>query len=471
MTTTISTQVVFIDLAAFSELDAFLYGGELAVTWFVGTVQKSNWFSIVPIFLRHDTVPNFNVKTSATINRTGDYALNTWFNVTLPQIMLSNDPSIYTGATVRWTKNLGHNLIRNLTLTHNELVTQQFTSEWLDMNFQFSCPANKRIGYRSMIGDVAANYIPQTAGIAVGSTTPINVPLPLWYCEDSGRALPIAALPFCETKINYDLRDYTELVVVYPGLAGVSGTRIATVNDVYVYNTTNIPSYINPHTYTTYAMVHNDERALMGSGTRDILMHQIQMAQTSPLNNVSSHPIQSFDIRFSNPIVGLFFAVKNVSIATFSSTSGQEHSNYTTEPGYSGVDPIASAQLLYENNLRMNMTSDYYSLIAPYYHSKTIPDEVGYHLHPYALDVYSLNPCGSTNYNKLSNVSLQFNMSQQATNAASLVNPVDQNNVPLVWPNAAGVNVPFPQSSTSIIIGKNHQLGRIGNGVFGFPTL
>lgn len=470
--TTNSVQVVFIDLAAFSELDAYLYGGQLSVTWFVGTVQKSNWFAIIPISLRHDTTPNFGIKTAATINRTGDYAINSWFRVQIPKIVLVADPNIYTGATLRWTRYLGHALFRKIQLTHNELVTQEFTSEWMDINFQFNVPADKRAGYRQMIGDVPLNYNARAPGQPVGDGNFINVPLPLWYAEDSGRALPIAALPYCETKINYDLRDWSELVVVYPGVTGVSGSRVATINDVFQYDAqTTKPAFVNPETYTTYAMVHNDERALMGNGNRDILMYQIQITQSAALSGVDQNQNQIFDIRFSNPIVALFFAIKNVSIHTFSPPSGQEHGNYTTELSYNGTDPISVATLLYENSIRTQMGGDYYSMVAPYYHSKTIPDEYGYHVHPYALDIFNLNPCGSTNYNKLANVSLQFKMSINAQNSYNKVNPVSQNNNPILWPDQTGTLKAMPQSGVSIIIGKNHQLGRVGNGTFGFPTL
>jgi len=476
MASTNSVQVGFIDLSAFSEIDAYLYGGQLSVTWFVGTVQKSNWFTIIPVSLRHDSTPNFGTKASALLNRTGDYAINTWFRVQIPQIVLIDDPNIYTGATLRWTRYLGHALFKKIQLTHNELVTQEFTSEWMDMNFQFNICANKRIGYRQMICDIPSYYNAQKPGVPVGDGGFLNIPLPLWYTEDSGRALPVAGIPFCETKINYDFRDWSELVVVFPGIQGVKGNRIATVNDVFQYSTQSAPTvkpaFINPETFTTFAMVHNDEREMMGNGNRDILMYQIQIAPITTISGLDKNTVQTFDIRFSNPIVALFFAIKNISINSFSPSSGQEHANYTTEMAYTGMDPIGTATLLYENSIRTQMGADYYSLVAPYYHTKTIPDEYGYHMYPYALDAFNLNPCGSTNYNKLANVSLQFNMSSNAKNSFnSSSTPVDQNGYPLQWPDQTGTLRPIPQSGQSIIIGKNHQLARIGNGTFGFPVL
>ena len=86
----------------------------------------------------------------------------------------------------------------------------------------------------------------------------------------------------------------------------------------------------------------------------------------------------------------------------------------------SSFDPVAAASLLYENTYRLaNMGSDYYSLVEPYYKAPTIPERTGFHMYSYSLDFFNLDPMGSTNYGKLTNVSLYINPSQAAVDAAS----------------------------------------------------
>ena len=102
------------------------------------------------------------------------------------------------------------------------------------------------------------------------------------------------------------------------------------------------------------------------------------------------------------------------------------------------TDPIGTAKILYENDVRMNMESLYYSLIQPYFHAKNIPDSsamksimsisdpsqvsgesalsIGYHMYSYALKLSNIDPCGSTNYNELSNASIVFTPSTSAVN-------------------------------------------------------
>jgi hypothetical protein len=461
----VSSQVTFIDLATYAELEAFLYGGPYATTWFVGTVQKSNWFSLIPISIRQSQNPDFNTtNVSATINRNGDYVLKMWFRCVIPQVWIAPDPTIYGDAQVRWVNNIGHNLFQRVYLTHNDLTAQEFTSFWLDYHYQFYVCASKRIGYRNMIGNVGSMTLPVGIGAVLGSGSPINVPFPLWFGVDSGRALPVASLPFNDTKLNYEIRDWKQLLIVYPGTAGTPGqTRIATVNDVYVYPTTNqSPSLQIPETYAQYAIVHNDERVKMGDAPRDILIHQLQQVQVQPIQTATG-AVQS-----------LYFSIRNNTIQNLKTNSGAEWSNYTTEPafnGLTGLDPVSTVQLLYENTIRFSMGADYFALVQPYHSSMCIPDETGYHIWSYALNDGSLNPCGSTNYSKLANVSITYQPSPAAQNASNPTAPVDRNGNPLMWPNVSGVLTAMVQGFEHILIAKNHNIGRVANGSFGFPTL
>jgi hypothetical protein len=428
---------------------------------------------LVPISLRQSQQPDFGARlVSATINRNGDYVLQTWFRVQIPQVMINNDPTIFPDATVRWTSKLGHNLFSRIYLTHNDLTAMEFSSNWLDMNFQFNVDASHRIGYRNMIGDIFLMTNPVGVGQPLGTGGFLDVPFPFWFSVDSGRALPIAALPFNETKINYEFRNYQSLLIVFPGTVGGPGTRIATVNDVSVFGSPGTkPSMQNPETFAQYAVVHNDERVKMGDAPRDILIHQIQQAQVAPFQNVNANTIQSFDLRFSHSVQSIYFAARNNTIQNLKTSSGTEHSNYTTEPFGDGLDPISFVQLLYENILRVSMGSDYFALVAPYYAAPMGPEETGYHLWTYALQSNSLNPCGSTNYSKLANVTITYTPSPAAVNASNPVAPVKADGTPLVWPDVTGVPQPMPQSWEHILMIKNHNIGRIANGSFGFPTL
>jgi hypothetical protein len=475
-TSTTAASTCFVDLATFAELDGFLYGGPNAITWFVASVQKGNWFSYIPISLRHVAgTPDFGQKNvSASVNRSGDYVLHIWFRAQIPLIGLTG--ALNPDSTIRWTRNLMHNLMEKVQISFNELIVQEFDNYWLDNNFQFRLEGAKRIGYRNMIGDIASMYQPKGLNTALGTGGYFSVPLPFWFTQDSGIALPVAALPFNDIKVNYHFRRWQELVVISPGTAGAP----ATIANVVIFTDTTTPPsataqeprLINPETFAHYAVVHNDERVKMGDAPRDILIHQIQEAQIAPFKDVTSRT--SFDLRLSHAIVAFVYMAENISWFHFGKGQyGREMSNYTTEPNYNGLDPLAYSQLLYENTPRLAMGEDYFSLIQPYYMSDAIPDETGYHFWSYALHPWDTSkPSGSTNYSKLANVSIIHDASPAAI-AASGINgpPVDSSGIPLVFPPNSGSEVPFPQFWRHVFIAKNHNIVRLANGSLGQPVL
>ena len=78
----------------------------------------------------------------------------------------------------------------------------------------------------------------------------------------------------------------------------------------------------------------------------------------------------------------------------------------------------------------------------------TIPSETGYHMYSYALNLLDINASGSTNYGKLTNISLVPAASQEAIDA-----------------NQAGEKFMF------MIFCLNNNIIRVSGGALGFPIL
>lgn len=471
---TTNATAVFIDLATYTELEGFLYGGPDAITWFVASVQKANWFSFVPITLRQEGLIDFGGKnSSATLNRSGDYVLNIWFRCQIPQIQLNqtyvqgSNPGIYRDATIRWTRYLMHNIFDDLSITFNELTVAEFDSYWFDCNFQFRVRGSKRQGYRNMVGDIAAMTTAVGVGVPLGTGGYFSAIMPFWFGEDSGIALPVAALPFNEVKTNYTFRQWQNLVVIYPGTSAVggpggAGTGVPATTAVVSIagQPTKPPTMQDASTWAHYAVIHNDERVKMGDAPRDILINQVQEVQPQAFKDVNA--VNSFDIRLSYSIMSLFWMAQNYTLQG-------EWSNYTTEPDYQGLDPISFSTLLYENTVRLACGSDYYALIVPFLFSDAIPDDTGYHMWSYALCPWdATKPSASTNYSKLANVSWNHNMSVAAQNAAV---GVDQFGNTILWPNSSGILAPLPQVFQAVHIARNHNIIRVANGSLGQPVL
>jgi hypothetical protein len=474
----------FIDLATFDELEKYMYGGPKAITYMVRETKKSTWFTQVPTVLsRSNGTPDFGQEWGSYITRAGDYLLSTWIRLDLSSVTFLTGG----GATgLRWTRNFMHNLIREVQITFNDLQAYRLDSFFLDFWAAFTTPAGKQVGYNTMIGNTSRLTYPVAPGESLPAVT-LNLPLPLFFTRDSGVALPTAALPYNEMRIQVWFRDWTELLVVdyanatYPFSTAPSAPAS-------LANVVSAPSLSNVYIWANYAIVSNDERKRMGCAPRDILIEQVQTAapQTfAPATNVNP----SYDIRFSHAIKVLFFAIKNV-------TNRAEHSNYVNTsplpsvasgvpsinfipPFPQAADPMLNASLVYENTARLTtMGADYYSLVQPWYQpGAVIPTDTGYHMYSYSLDFVGLDPKGSTNYGKLTNVSIIIQgtadsqlANQTGVGGGSQTSNFAIQNIPTSAYNSAWTNW-WSQYYQLIPVGVNNNIIRISGGSLGFPVL
>jgi hypothetical protein len=350
----------------------------------------------------------------------------------------------------------------------------------------FRIPFCKRVGYMNMIGDISTltTALPATSVFSAIATNGalwggfFSVPLPFWFQEDSGIALPVAALPFNDVKINYEFRTVSQLLVFNNPFGGVINNSISQLTFFYqdfsastgliTTTTDTTQSFQNGYTYAHYAVIHNDERVKMGDAPRDILIRQVQCVQGSDVITSATDYYQ--DIRLSHGIVNMFFALRN-------KTYAGEWSNYTTSVNYKTTggyvpnvqgyataywDPIEYTALIYENTTRLCFDSDFYSLINPWYFSEAIPDETGYHWWTYSVKAWDpLGPSGSTNYSKLANVQIRHHLSNRAQ--------FFLNNA--LQPTGTGTQGPGPIKLHGVFVAQNWNIARAANGSLGHPTL
>jgi hypothetical protein len=550
----------FIDLATYDEQEKYTYGGSESIAYFVREVRKSTWFTQVPVVLSKSSGQSgFGQQWSVSISRAGDYLLHTWLRVVLPSVTAATANGTSLGATssvvnvLRWTRNLMHNLIQECSITFNDLVAARFDNFHLDFWSSFTVPSGKRNGYNVMIGNVnqlinpvAANPLilvgqggvqtNTTAGVVGPQVLPsqvLNLPLPFFFSRDSGIALPTAALPYNEMRINFSFRNWTDLLIkdsyvpspaystgVPPfaftsaaatalvptttsatnptttGAAGCWVSQPAQQSDLAV--NANIDISNSCQVWANYAIVSNEERKKMACAPRDILIEQVQTAPLQSFNN--QNPVNTstsgfmgisngtqitpqFDIRFSHAVKVLFWAARNKSnYAAWSNYTSDpqfplgphQSGNIGSQPGVSalfgvvdftaGSDPVDNTSLIYENTQRLqNMGSDYFSLVNPWFHSPVIPLETGYHSYSYSLDYSNIDPMGSTNYGKLTNVSI-VPFSSAAQNNSWCFNANAQ--APTATSNITAVAIKYDFITTCV----NNNIIRISGGALGLKN-
>ena len=448
----------FVDLATFDALESYLYGGDAAVTYFVRQHRKSTWFSQVPVVLSNASgTPDFGNQWSVTVSRAGDYLLQTWLEVTTPSITAVTNHKNF------WVKNFMHNLVEECTITFNDLIAARFESTQLDFWSAFTVPAGKKSGYRAMTGygveTLSANGRDNVFlhGLSADVSHKLTLPLPFFYSRESGVALPTAALPYNDMRINFRFRPVASLLTAFDETthkqivaAGAGGTYSGAT------------ALTNVRVWANYAVVSNEERKYMGTATRDIAIEQMQAA---PITKYTVGANQRFDIRFSHGIKALMFGLRNkkFDITTpytdgvaydnkaaggdiWSCYDSKDASEFTGPP--QRTSPIDNVTLLYENTTRLgSVPSNYFTQVNPYYHAESIPsDEPGIHMYSYALDLMSIDPVGSTNFGKLTNVSI-----------VPVSIPDIDKSVTAIW--------------EIVVNAINHNIIRISGGALGFPIL
>ncbi len=451
----------FIDLATYDEQEKYMYGGDDATAYFVRETRKATWFTQVPVCLsRASGQPGFNQEWSVAISRAGDYLLHVWLRVTIPSVQLSANNQHGTDGRLRWTRNLMHNLIRECCITFNDLVAARFDNYHLDFWSAFTVPAGKVNGYNNMIGTFDDLIQPHDSSTPIESFT-LNLPIPLFFTRDSGVALPCAAIPYNDMRISFAFRNWDQLLIL-DDCTPTAGTNPSTPPLVSDLVGGTAPVISAAQVWSNYAIVSNDERKRMACAPREILIEQVQ---TAPIQTFNPSQTQrpSYDIRFSHAIKVLFFSIRN-------RTCASEWSNYTAaspvpQPNLvdfapsGAVDPILQTSLVYESTQRLaQMGSDYFSLVQPYYHAPVIPLNTGYHMYSYSLDFICLDPMGSTNYGKLTNVSILPEPSTGAITGSD-------------GTGAFGSGQDYRQLYDIIATVINNNIIRISGGALGFPVL
>ena len=377
----------------------------------------------------------------------------------------------------------------------------KLTSYHMDFLAAFLTPDGKMNGYNNMIGNVPpltnpyeeyaafphAIVAPNPAQDIPGSSVrlpryALNIPLPFYFTRDHHDAIIQAACPFNDVRLTIKFRAWEDLLIVdriqEPVTDPTTGAIVTpaivpadpTVSLADALRSTNL-RLNNCQVWAHYAVIPNGDREKIGEESDiDTIIEQVQTIPPTSFNPANQKQ-RGVDLRFAHSIRALFFAMRNTTVRN-------EWSNYSTHvprgvpmaPGLifrpiGATDPIGRAVLTYENVDRVNMSSDYYTLVAPYYTAVRIPNEIGYHLLSYCNKLDNLQPDGSTNFARLASVNLNIEASDVAEAQASGVpNPqtLEQWD-PAYHTSEARFDIVITASSLSVL--------RFSSGSAGFPVL
>lgn len=464
----------FMDLATAWKLEGeYLYGltpvskefgNPCAKTFFTKIHKRSTWFTQVPVSFRTNIPGGFGGEFSVTVNRLGEYLINTWLRVIVPEVKLLPGNAFGVNGRLRWCRKFMHNLIEDCTITFNEQQVSRLDNHILDFMTAYNMVNDKKFNYDKMIGDtedLVGSHGPTTPLGDTIKETELNLPLPFFFTQDTGLALPTAALLFNEVKINFKFRDWDELLILDNAGAAGAGTVARAVPRAGI-DILAAPVLKQLNVWGTYALTSDHERQVMSSLRRDMVIDNYQTAAKMPFNP-STQPNPIYEPKFTMAVKALYFGARNV-------TFENERSNYSTASPYNDGNVVSftpsgsnnvikDLTLNYESTTRLaNMPWSYFSQIVPFYTAPTTPYEPGYGLYSYALNLESQDPSGSTNFGKIGNVQVSPTASAAALIASAGTGPA-----------ASGTD--FPQKWDWHLVARSHIVIRIDQGQLMFPYI
>lgn len=121
-----------------------------------------------------------------------------------------DDPSQSTEViALKWCNSIGHAIMVECECEIGGAKIDRHTSDFLDIWSELTTPEEKQAGFYEMIGKYA-DYDPRSDTQSFDDERTLFVPLQFFFCNHAGMALPIVALTYHETKINFQFREYRE---------------------------------------------------------------------------------------------------------------------------------------------------------------------------------------------------------------------------------------------------------------------
>ena len=410
------------------------------------------------------------------IPRYADLLMDTYLSVTLPNIWSPIVPpddtdtsSIWVPYEFQWIKNIGAQMISNITINCGNQKLQEFSGQYLLSQVQRDFNADKVALFNEMIGNVATLNDPGNAGTRVNTYpnayytdnpagpepsirgTTLYIPLNSWFTLKSQMAFPLVSLQYNELTISITFRPINELFQIrdvydatnnYPFVAPNFNTfymqmyrflqpppDISLNNASYLDTRSVWNADINLN--CTYGFLSNDETKLFAKNEQRYIFKQVQenvfynvtganKVQLDSMGLVTSWMFyfQRSDANLRNEWSNYTnwpydYLPNDVVIAPFTEPNGDPTGLYIS--GIYNIqnikDILVSLGILLDGQYRENIQpAGVFNYIEKYTRTSGNAPE-GLYCYNFCLHTspYDLQPSGAINMNRFNNIEFEFN--------------------------------------------------------------
>lgn len=305
--------------------------------------------------------------------------------------------------SLRWTNAVGHALLKSCELEIGGVKIDTHESDFMDIWSELTLPEEKKQGFYDMIGkyedyDLYANSFDEERTLFI--------PLNFFFCKTPGLAIPLVSLAYHNVVLNFEFRDYTELIR--------STTPITTLSHV----STGLPPSMDVKLYANFILLDTEERRRFASMPHEYLIEQCQNLGDRPIIVDANNPNLNIkaEINFSHPVKEILWVYNyansynsNISTSEYS-TLGNDYFNYDLPGDLSTQDPIVDAKIQLNGHDRtVSMPAKYYRLVQPYQHHTRISNKKIY-TYSFALHPEDVTPSGTCNFSRVDSAHLVLNL-------------------------------------------------------------
>jgi len=358
-------------LVAYGAQDVYLTGNP-QITFFKVVYRRHTNFACESIEQTFNGSVGFGKKVTATISRNGDLISHCYVQAKLPALNDSSNDSTYVNS-------IGHALLKEVELEIGGQRIDRHYADWLEIWSELTVPAEKRDGYKAMVGKFDA-----TPSLKGNNT--LFIPLQFFFNRNPGLALPLIALQYHEVKINFTFESLTNLV---------NGSDKSAAGD------------LEATLFVDYIYLDTDERRRFAQVSHEMLIEQVQFTGKESLSGTSNR----VRLNFNHPVKELVWVIKDPTVAS------DDPFNYSLldETDLSGEglvggnrDPLVSAKLQLNGHDRFSERSGaYFRLVQPYQHHTNVPRRSIY-CYSFALKPEDHQPSGTCNFSRIDNATLSL---------------------------------------------------------------
>jgi hypothetical protein len=286
------------------------------------------------------------------------------------------------GSWAHYSNAIGQLLIRAARIVIGGSTIDTLYSDYLFMYEELSGKSGRRL--TEMVGK---RYSRTSLILDSRARRTLYIPLPFWFSQHSGQALSLASLQFHGVQVHIHFEALEKLIVTSgPNVVVKScGTGCCVTN-----------ADLSACIESTYVYLDDNERTKFATTAFETLITQVQSYQ---IQSCASQVRMA--LNFNHPVIELLWAVRR---------SCQERCNAWFN--YSGIDardPVQSAALYLNNQVRFNKPGSYLRMVQPYQHHSNIPDCFIY-VFSFALHPEDPTPSGSCNMSRIDHVDLTLQL-------------------------------------------------------------